>query len=121
MIKPLIFVLGPTVELVTGTVTVHEPPAVSEPFAKPTLPEPTIAVRVPPQVVLAALEIVMPDGKLSLKLTPDRATVVLGLVTVKVSVEVPPAPIGLGKNDLTIVGGFGTPQPVKVTPSINIA
>src|SRR5262245_4516038 len=40
-----------------------------------------------------------------------------GFVSVKVNVEVPFKPTELGEKDLTIVGPFGIPQPVKLTLS----
>lgn len=119
LIKPLILVAGPAVDLVAGTVTVQEPLAAMVPPAKLTLPVPTPAVKVPPHVVLAAAETVMPVGKVSLKLTPVKA-IVLVLVSVKVSVDVPPDPIEVGEKTFVKDGLLGVPQPVKVTPSTSI-
>lgn len=116
VIKPLILVLGPAVELVIGTVIVQELFAAIVPPDKLTLLVPVVAVSVPLQVLVAALEMLMPVGRVSLKPTPFKAIELL-FVSVKVRLEVPPAPIGLGENDLVIEGGRGVPQPVKVTPS----
>jgi hypothetical protein len=45
-------------------------------------------------------------GKVSLKATPVNATLWLGLVIVRVSVEVAPARMGDGENDLAILGDW---------------
>lgn len=116
--KPLMLVLGPAFELVTGTVTVQLLLSAIVPPVRLILPVPTAAVKVPPHVVLAAAEMVIPVGSVSLKLTPVKATL-LGLVKVKVRVDVPPDPIEVGEKALVKVGLLGVPQPVKVTPSIS--
>ena len=67
-----------------------------------------VAVKVPPQLLVAfgVLATVSPEGKLSLTATPVSATgLVAGLVMVRVSVEVPPARMGEVPNPLVIVGG----------------
>ena len=117
--KPLILVAGPAVDLVTGIVTVQEPLAAIVPAVKLTLPVPTPAVKVPPHVVLATAETVMPVGKVSLKATPVKA-IVLELASVNVNIDVPPAPIEVGAKALVNDGLLGVPQPVKVTPSKKI-
>jgi hypothetical protein len=65
-------------------------------------------------------------GRVSVNWTLERELFRFGLVIVKVSVEVPPARIGLGANNLEIAGGFKTVRdavaipvvPVFVPPSV---
>jgi hypothetical protein len=75
-----------------------------------------VVVRVPPQVAEEVVETVKPAGNVSVKETPVAATL-LGFDRVKVSEEVPPTAIGFGENDFVMVGGVGTPQPVKTKSS----
>lgn len=114
-------VFGPAIRLVTGTVTVQELLIAMVAPDILTVPVPMVAVilGLPVQVVLAAPEMVTPVGSVSLKVAPVSATVVFGLVSVKVRVDVPPTPIVGCTNALVKVGAVGIPQPVKVTPSIN--
>jgi hypothetical protein len=66
-------------------------------------------VMIPPHCGVATFaESVTPVGKLSVNETPVNAVAVLGLVMVKVNVEVPPAAIGFGENDFEIEGGATT-------------
>jgi len=51
---------------------------------------------------------VTPLGNVSVKAMPVRAVPVFGFVIVKVNVDVPPAGIGFGENDLAIEGGATT-------------
>src|SRR5688500_3109799 len=44
-------------------------------------------------------------GNVSVKATPERASFWFGLVSVNVSVDVPPGMIGDGENSLSITGG----------------
>lgn len=102
---PLTLLYVPAVGAVTSTVTVQLPPAAIVPPENEIDPAPATAVTVPPHVVLAAgvpATSMLPGevGKVSLKATPARAVPVLGLVIVKVSVEVLPATIGLGVKSL---------------------
>ena len=52
---------------------------------------------------------VSPDGRTSLKATWLRLTL-LGLLSVKVKVEVPPSGMMAGEKDLMMVGGWGVKQ-----------
>ena len=49
-----------------------------------------------------------PPGRESVKLMPLRATLLFGLVSVKLNVLLPPNGTLLGLNDLPIVGGLAT-------------
>ena len=60
----------------------------------------------PPQVVLAPPETMMPLGKVSVNGAVNVATVLLGLVSVIVRVEIPPELIATGLKALTILGGI---------------
>lgn len=75
------------------------------------VPDPAVAVGVPPHVLLKPFGVAMtnPLGRLSVNATPCSATVLAaGLVIVKVSVEVPFTGIPLGLNALAIDGGATT-------------
>ena len=81
------------------------------PLLNVMVPVPAAAVREPPQLLLALGEpaIVIPVGKVSANPTPVRSIAfAFGLVSVNVRVDVPPTLIGLGENDLSIVGGWTT-------------
>jgi hypothetical protein len=119
--KPLILVFGPAVDEVTLTETEQLP------FAGIVPPEKFKVVALaagdqvggPVQVVdaLGVEATFIPVGSASEKAPPVSA-MKLGLVSVKVSTDVPPDAMEAGTNALPIVGYFGTPQPVNVTPSI---
>jgi len=68
------------------------------------------AVAVPPQVLLRLGDeaTIMPEGKLSVKLTPVSATPVFGLVMLNVRVVVPLTGIDGAPNSLVIVGAEAT-------------
>lgn len=124
-INPLTLVCGPVVVAVTLTLTVQELFAASvAPVGLPKVSElePAAGDQVgePPHVVLAdgVAATCNPEGRESVKVMPLKATDALGLVMVKVSVETPLTAMGSGEKDLVSVGYWGTPQPVKVTPSI---
>ena len=104
--KPLTLSCGPAVVTVTVAVTVHEPPAARVPPVKASVLG-AVRVSVPPHCAEAPEVTVTPAGSVSLKATPLRASPALGLVIVKVSVEVPPTATGLGEKLLLIVGGLG--------------
>lgn len=96
---------------VTLTVTVHEPPAATVPPARLTLLPFAAAVTVPPVHVVAPLGVAVfcrPEGYVSEKATPLSALFRLGFVIVNVRMDVPPARIGLGANNLEILGGCKT-------------
>jgi hypothetical protein len=110
---PLTFVCGPAVVAVMVI-----PAVVQLPFAVmvPPLKEMVfgeVVVSVPPQVAVEVVETVKPAGNVSVKETPVAATL-LGLDRVNVRAEVPPTAIGLGLKVFEMVGGVGTPQPVKI-------
>src|SRR5258708_245764 len=100
----------PAVVPCTFTETVHEALAASVPPDKLTEPEPATAVAVPPQVLLRLLGVATtsPAGRLSVKAIPLSATVVFGLLMVKVSDVVPFSAIVDGLNTLAIEGGAST-------------
>jgi hypothetical protein len=108
---PVVLLEAPRVELVTLTETTQLPLAgmvaplrliVAEPAVAPvTVPEVQVLVR--PGV----LATVIPAGNVSLTATPVWLVVVLGLVMVRVSVEVEPDTMAVGLNVLPMVGGTG--------------
>jgi hypothetical protein len=76
-----------------------------------TLPDPAVAVAVPPQVLLSPLGVATTRlaGKVSVNPTPVSATVLAdGLVMVMVSALVPFTTMLPGVNALTVVGGLAT-------------
>jgi hypothetical protein len=99
---------------VTGTVTVQDPPAWIEPAVKVTDEVPVVTA--PPQVVLAAPAINMPEGKVSVSGADAfrNAVVVPALLSVMVSVATPPALTVAGLKALPSVGAVGGWGTVKV-------
>jgi len=105
---PVVLTLLPAVLAVTSTFTSQLPPIAMLPLARLIVPEPAVAVNVPPQVLLVfgTLATTTPLGNVSLTATPVRATVLAaGLVMVRVRVDVPPTRMPVGPNALTMVGG----------------
>ena len=126
--NPLTLACGPDVVALTLTLTVQElltgmEAPVGVPNVSVVAPAVGDHVGEPAQVVAAAgVEATSkPEGKVSEKLMPLKATVVFGLARVKVKVEVPLTATGLGEKALVMVGGLGTPQPVNVTLSTYIS
>jgi hypothetical protein len=97
------------------TLTVHVPPATIEPPEKDmdALPPVGVKVGVPQPLVVAlgvAATTIAPGvvGNVSVKATPVKGVSVLGLVRVKVRVEVPPARMGDGEKAFVILAGVST-------------
>ena len=89
------------------------------PPVKLTKPVATVAVAVPPQVLLSALGVATNKlaGKLSVNATLLSAEVVLKLVMVSLSAVVPPLAIKAGVNVLLMVGlGSTTKVALAVLP-----
>jgi hypothetical protein len=109
-IAPDVLFLTPEVEPVTLTAIEQEPLAVSDPPDRLIEPVPAVAVTVPPQVLVNpfGVETTSPEGRVSVKATPDSAVAEFGLAMEKVS-EVEPL-IGMleAPNALLIVGGAMT-------------
>lgn len=75
------------------------------------VPDPAVAVGVPPHVLVRPLGVATtsPLGKLSVKATPASATVLAaGFVIVNVSVDVPLTGMPLGLNAFAMNGGATT-------------
>lgn len=72
---------------------------------------------VPPHCEDDPVVTVKPLGRVSVKLTPVKATPVFGFERVNVNVDVAPTETEFGENALLRVAGVGVPQPVKVTLS----
>lgn len=110
---PIAFRYAPTVDAVIGTVIAQDPlPGMLPPFKRiPALPAASgvfaLLLSVPPQVlVIAVLATVMALGRVgnvSTNVAPFSVTA-LELNKVTVRVEMPPALIVLGENDLLMVG-----------------
>ncbi len=110
---PLRFGYAPAADELTSTTTVHELLAGMLPPDRLISEVPATAVRVPPhgEVVVVVLT-VRPVGRVSLKEAPVAATP-SRFFNVKVKVEVPPIPIGLGEKTFSIV--CEGRQPVNLT------
>ena len=116
--KPLTLRCGPEVVTVTVTgITQFAPPANDPPVNEIVLGEVVdsepLQVAVGPEVAT-----VTPAGNVSEKAIPLSDSVEFGLVTVKLRVEVSLTATGSGEKSFVIVGGLGTPHPVKETLSI---
>lgn len=114
--NPLMLLCGPAVVAVTVAVTVQFAPAASVPPVNESVLG-AVRVNVPAHCTDDPEVTVSPAGKVSVKATPLTATLALGLVTVKVSVDVAPTATVLGAKLLVMVGGFGMAQPVKMMVS----
>jgi hypothetical protein len=93
---------------VTLTLKVHEALSASVAPERLTLPEPALAVIVPPPQLPASpfgVETIRPAGKVSVMPTPVNELVALGLVIVKLSEVEPLREMLAAPNDLAIVGG----------------
>jgi hypothetical protein len=100
----------PAVVPCTLTTTVQLPLAAIVPALRVIEPEPAVAVTVPLQVLLSPFGVATtrPAGRLSVKATPLSATLVFGLVMVKVSDVVPFSGMVAAPNALAIDGGVTT-------------
>src|SRR5271169_3534773 len=108
---PVVFVLTPEVVLVTLPVMVQLPlVGIEAPLMLTVLvPTPPPVSAAPEQLVVAAVEKVIPGGRVSLTATPDSATLFAGFVMVMVIVEVPvPTAMLADPNDLVMVGAAST-------------
>src|SRR5215813_4974164 len=88
----------------------QEPLAASAPPDRLTEPEPAVAVTAPPQVLLRPLGVATtrPAGSESVKATPVRASVLLGLLILKVSEVVALSRMLAAPNALLMVGAEAT-------------
>src|SRR5215471_9923614 len=100
----------PAVVPCTSTETAHEALAAIVPPERLTVPAPPVAVAVPPQLLvkLGVEATTRPAGRLSVKATPVKATLVLGLVMLKVSEVVPFNGMVSAPNVLVMLGGAAT-------------
>jgi len=89
---------------------VQEALAASVPAERTTLDEPAAAVAVPPQVLVRFVveATTNPAGRLSVNAKPESATLVFGLVMLKVSEVVPFSGMLAAPNALLIDGGEAT-------------
>src|SRR6266852_9817698 len=103
---PVVLSLEPEVVGVTFTLTAHELLAAIVPPLKLMVVSPAAGANVPPHVLLepGTAATCRPSGKVSLTATPLKAVPVLGLVMVKVRVEVPPTEVLVGEKALLILG-----------------
>lgn len=125
MLPPLVVASEPTGRMlmrppvqpqfaVTFTVRLQELLAGMEPPVKVTLETSTVAV--PPQVLLALPEMIIPVGKESVSGAVSVAAVLLRFRKVIVRVESPPAITVAGLNDLSRMGGVVAIS-IKVAPA----
>jgi hypothetical protein len=100
----------PAVVPCTFTETVQLALAANVPAERLMLPEPAVAVAVPPQVLLSAFGVATtnPAGRLSVKAIPVSAKLVFGLVMVNVREVVPFNGICAAPKALVMDGGVAT-------------
>ena len=116
--KPLTFRCVQAVVTVTVTAITQLAPAANVPTENEIVLGEDV-VRVPPQTEGGGVvAMVTPAGNVSEKAISRSMTPEFGLVMVKLKLELPPTATGSGENDLLMVGGLGTPQPVKETLSM---
>jgi hypothetical protein len=108
---PVVLFFVPSVMPVTFTLKVHEALDARVALAKLTLPDPAVAVIVPPPQLPVSpfgVETTRPAGSVSVKPTPVNAVDALGLTIVKLSDVDPLSGMLAAPNDFTIVGGTAT-------------
>jgi len=116
---PLTLFFGPPVVTVTATLNVQLLLAAIVPPLKARVLG-AVRVRVPLVQTVEVPEVtVNPAGRISVKATLFSTVPLFGLVSVKVSVEVPLTGTIAGEKLLVIVGGLGGMHPVNVTLSIS--
>ena len=115
---PLVLAYVPVLAEVTLTVTVHVPPADTDPPLRLMLFALATAVSVPPHVfvVLVGVVFVTPSRYVSENATPVRALFKFGFDIVNVSVDVPFTRIGLGENNFVMLGGCRTVSDAVALP-----
>jgi hypothetical protein len=116
---PVVLFFVPSVLPVTFTLKVHEALDARVALAKLTLPDPAVAVIVPPPQLPASpfgVETTRPAGNVSGKPTPVNVVAALGLLMVKLSEVAPFSGMLAAPNDFTIVGG--TAAAPRVTRAI---
>src|SRR5262249_17082729 len=100
---PVMLLWSPAPVPVTFTEKLHEPLAASVPPDK--LMTLFVPVRVPPpQALLVALGVDKPPGRVSIKPTPVRLTLLFGLKMEKLKLVVPPTGMVVAPNALLMVG-----------------
>src|SRR5438445_94097 len=109
-ITAVVLLLVPSVVLVMFNEIVQLALTARAPADKLTLPDPAVAVAVPPQVLVSALGVAttIPAGNESVNVIPLRATVVFGLLTVNVRLVTAFVAILAAPKAFEIVGGHTT-------------
>ena len=133
VMAPVVFAASPAAVPVTFTLSVQEVFFATVPPERLITPVPAVAVTVPPQVlttpgVAATTSVPVVLGRVSLKATPLRSTVVFGLLMLKVTVVVPFSGTLAAPNALAIVGGATTvmdalevlPVPATVSETVTL-
>jgi hypothetical protein len=118
---PVMLVKFPAVLPVTLTLNVQEPLAAIDAPDRLTVPDPTVAVVVPPHELLSPFgaAMVIPAGRTSVNATPANATVfAAGFVIVKLSPEMPFGEMPAGVNAFEIEGGATTEILAEAVPPI---
>src|ERR1051325_210087 len=113
VIAPVVFKASPAAVPVTFTLSVQDVFFVTLAPERLITPVPAVAVTVPPQVLatpfgVATTRVPVVFGSVSLKATPLRSTVALGLLMVKVTDVVPFSGMLAAPNAFEIVGGATT-------------
>jgi hypothetical protein len=118
---PVVFVNWPDAVAVTFTVIVQVLLEAAVPPVNETLPDPAVAVAVPPQVLVNPLGVAttIPAGNVSVNATPVSATALAaGFVIVKVSEVIPFRTTVVGLNALAIDGGATTLMDAEAVPPV---
>lgn len=104
---PVVLFFVPELVAVTATERLQDPPPAIVTALKPTDVAPAAGEKVTPQVVVAeGVEATCtPAGSGSVKATLVKAVVPLGLLMLKLSVEVAPTAMLVGEKDLLMLGG----------------
>ena len=111
----------------TRTVIEQEAPAAKGTPDKLTEVASLVAVRVPPQVEVGSVEgavvvvsTTKPEGRVSVKETPVKLVLVLGLLILIFKSVVPPVKIGFAVNALLITGGSITVKDACPKPTFGV-
>src|SRR5512146_865471 len=118
---PVVLTYVPAAEEVTLTLTVQLLLVATVPPVSEMLPDPAVAVAVPPQVLVSPFGVatISPAGRLSVTAAPvSAAALAAGLVMVRVKVEVPLTAMAAGLKALAMEGGPSTLRLAEAVPPV---
>ena len=123
MIAEVVLALLPAVIPVTFTVKVQDAPAARVAPVKLTVPDPAVAVMVPPPqepVSPFGVDTTRPAGSVSMNSMLVTETVVFGFVMLKLRVVEPFSGTVVAPNALVIVGGISAVDTVAVSDTVAV-